>query len=121
MKIKVTQVDWSGWNGASSTEKELEYDIKLKKEVIVKSIRFTTAKKSLFKHSSQLEKVFAFKVLEIGESYVVLETNGYAGGEYNEDKKKYLPKISVLKLGDILIFSTKTTDAGSTFYISIDK
>ena len=27
MKIQVKQVDWSGWNGGSSTEKNLEYEI----------------------------------------------------------------------------------------------
>ena len=100
-------------------KKELEYDIKLKKEVVVKSTEYTTAKRSLFKKNTYVEVDFSFKVLETGANYLKLQTNGSAGGEYNEKKKKYLPITSIIKLGETLTFDTKTMDAGSSFEVSI--
>ena len=119
MKILIKQTDWSGWNGGSSLDKNFEYDVKLKKEIIVKSTEYTTAKKSLFKRNTYVEVDFSFKVLEIGEDYLKLQTNGSAGGEYNIDKKKYLHKTCIIKLGETLTFSTKTMDAGSSFEITL--
>ena len=121
MKILIKQVDWSGWNGGSSTEKNLEYEIKLKKEVVVKAVKFTAVKKSLFQRSSWVEKIFAFKVLEVGEDFITIQTNGIAGGEYNTDKNKYCSKISQIKLGETLKFKTNTMDSGSSFEVSIIK
>ena len=121
MKILIKQTDWSSWNGGSTREKNLEYDIKLKKEIIVKSTKYTTVKKSLFKKNSFVEVDFSFKVLEIGDNYIKLQTNGSAGGEYNSQKEKYLPMINIVKLDEILTFSTKTMDSGSEFEVSIIK
>ena len=117
MKILIKQTDWSGWNGGSSREKNLEYNIKLKKEVIVKATEYTAVKKSLFQKNSWVEVDFSFKVLEVGENYIKLQTNGTAGGEYLAEKKKYLPKTSILKVGETLEFSTKTMDSGSSFSV----
>lgn len=119
MNIIIKQTDWSGWGEGSSTETNFKYDIKIKKEVIVKSTEYTTAKKSLFGKNTFVEVDFSFKVLEIGANYLKLQTNGVAGGEYNEKKKKYLPIVSMLKLGETLTFTTKTMDAGSVFEVTL--
>ena len=119
MRIKIKQVDWSGWNGGSSNEKNLEYDIQLKKEIVVKSMQFTAVKKSLFQRSTWIEKIFVFKVVEVGANYVTIQTNGTAGGEFDRTKKKYLAQTVTIKLGEKLTFSTKTMDAGSSFEMSI--
>lgn len=119
MKIKIKQTDWSGWNGGSTNEKNMEFEIKLKKEVVVKATKYTAVKKSLFEKNSWVEVDFSFKVKKICEDHLILETNGVAGGEYNRDKKKYLPKESILKFGETLEFSTKTMDCGSNFVVSV--
>ena len=119
MKILVKQTDWSGWNGGSSNEKNLEYEIKLNKEVVVKATKFTAVKKSLFQKNSWVEIDFSFKIIKMGEDHLIIVTNGVAGGEYNREKKKYLPKESILKFGEILSFSTKTMDSGSSFDVSL--
>ena len=121
MKIKIKQVDWSGWNVGSTTENNLEYNVKLKKEIIVKSIEYTTVKKSIFQKSKFVEIVFSFKVIELDDNYVKLQTNGSAGGEYNKEKGKYLPKTYILKFDETMEFKTKTMDSGSSFYVSIEK
>ena len=119
MKILIKQTDWSGWNGGSSEEKQFEYDVKLKKEIVVKSKKYTTVKRFFFQKSSYVETVFSFKVLEIGDDYLKLQTKGTAGGEYDNNKEKYLPKISTIKFDEILKFKTHTMDAGSNFVVSI--
>jgi len=119
MKIKVKQTDWSGWDGGSSSDTNFEYDVKLKKEVIVKTTKYTTAKKSIFQKSSFVEIDFSFKVTEIGEDFIKLKTNGSAGGVYDKEKKKDLPQENVLKIGETLTFSTKTMDAGSVFEVTL--
>ena len=119
MKILVKQTDWSGWNGGSTREKNMEFEIKLKKEVVVKATEYTAVKRSLFQKNSWVEVDFSFKVTKIGEDYLILQTNGTAGGEFNKEKKKYQSKESVLKFGEILTFSTKTMDTGASFELSV--
>ena len=121
MKILIKQTNWSGWDEGSSTETNFKYDIKLKKEVIVKSTKYTTSKKSLFGKKTFVEVDFSFKVLEIAEDYLKLQTNGSAGGVYDKAKKKYVAQISTIKLGEVLKFETKTMDSGSSFEVSVIK
>ena len=65
--------------------------------------------------------MFSFKVIELSDNYIKLETNGSAGGNYDKEKGKYLPQICTLKIDETMEFKTKTMDAGSSFYVSIEK
>ena len=121
MKIVVKQTNWFGWNGGSASENILEYDVELKKEIVVEEIEVLRNKRLFFQSKYYSEIVFSFNVLEIGEDCVIVKTNGTAGGEYNKRKGKYVPKTSTVKFGEILKFSTKTMDAGSKFDFLIQK
>ena len=121
MKIKIKQVDWSGWNGGSSSEKVFKYDAKLKKEIVVKDMKVCRERRFFFQSKCYSEIIFSFKVLKIGEDYVTIKTYGTAGGSYNKFIGKDIPIISTIKFGEVLNFSTKTMDAGSEFEVSIEK
>ena len=115
MKIKVKQISWA--RGGSGKEADHEYEVELKKEIIVHSLKYSTYKKG--KEITEIETIFSFKVLRTGLGYAKIQINGEAGGIYSEKKKKYIPRKIILQSAESFICATQKMDVNGIFTISI--
>lgn len=115
MKIKVKQISWS--RGGAGKEIDYEYEVELKKEIIVDSMKYSTYEKG--KAINKIETIFSFKVLETGLRYAKIKINGEAGGIYSQKKNKYIPREIILQSAESFICATQKMDMGGIFTISI--
>ena len=112
MKLYIKQNTWSTWSIGNSKIDHFVFDLQLNKRVIVK--------KGFSRSSNSYDDAdFSFTVLEIGNDFIKWETNGNAGGVYDQNKQKYLPVVSILKVGEIKTFYTKYFDVGANFDVTI--
>lgn len=116
MKIKVKQINWSGWDGGSSQEINHEFDVKMNEDIIVDSMKFSSYENG--KEIYENKVIFSFKVIKITNKYIKLLTFGEAGGKYS--KGRYKPKKVILPLKETIKFNTGWMDAGKNFEISVD-
>ena len=112
MKLYIQQKTWSTWSLGNSGITNFIYDLVVGKKVVVKN----EVGRSF---SSYDNADFSFMVLEIGDDFVKIETNGNAGGYYDEKQQKYKPIERVFKVGEVNKFYTNYFDVGANFSVEL--
>ena len=132
MKLVVKQVDWNALRVQSESEFVQEYSDQFLKEGVSIPLDWdeyekVVEEKGLFgkvksrKLFMMQRTLMAYKVLENKGDSLILEVSGEAGGVWNDKKKKYLPQIVTLNVGESKEFKTDTFDAGKRYILTLEK
>lgn len=82
-------------------------------------------KKGIFKKKTvrvlKNEIIFAYTPVKIGSDFVVLKTEGLAGGYWKTRLDTPTPQEVELKVGQTLEFQTPTMDSGIDFIVTLEK